>query len=112
MNRRVPLVALAAAILACSPLVATAQNYPTRPITYIVPFTPGGSTDVIGRTVAQSLAAALGQPVVVENKPGAAGAVGAGAVARAGRSRRRRAYWPNNSWWLTTIVLSDSTTKP
>ena len=48
-----------------------------------MPFTPGGSTDVIGRTVAQALATTLGQPVVVENKPGAAGAVGAGSVARA-----------------------------
>jgi tripartite-type tricarboxylate transporter receptor subunit TctC len=83
MNRRLPLVALAAAVLACSPLGAAAQNWPTRPITYIVPFAPGGSTDVIGRTVSQSLATTLGQPVVVENKPGAAGAVGAGSVARA-----------------------------
>jgi tripartite-type tricarboxylate transporter receptor subunit TctC len=83
MNRRLPLVALAAAVLACGPLGAVAQTWPTRPITYIVPFTPGGSTDVIGRTVAQSLATTLGQPVVVENKPGAAGAVGAGSVARA-----------------------------
>ena len=83
MNRRMPLIALAAAVLACGPLAAVAQTWPTRPITYVVPFTPGGSTDVIGRTVAQSLATSLGQPVVVENKPGAAGAVGAGSVARA-----------------------------
>ena len=82
MNRRTSL-ALVAVALAVGPLAAAAQTWPTRPITYIVPFTPGGSTDVIGRTVAQSLATTLGQPVVVENKPGAAGAVGAGAVARA-----------------------------
>ena len=81
MNRRLAL--LAATVFACGPLAAVAQTWPTRPITYIVPFTPGGSTDVIGRTVAQSLATTLGQPVVVENKPGAAGAVGAGSVARA-----------------------------
>ena len=48
-----------------------------------MPFTPGGTTDVIGRTIAQGLAPMLGQPVVVDNKPGAAGAVGATAVAKA-----------------------------
>jgi tripartite-type tricarboxylate transporter receptor subunit TctC len=56
--------------------------WPSKSITYIVPFTPGGSTDVIGRTIAQRLGEALKQPVVVENKPGAAGAVGAGYVAK------------------------------
>jgi tripartite-type tricarboxylate transporter receptor subunit TctC len=61
--------------------VAT-PGWPTRPITYVVPFTPGGSTDVIGRTLSQKLAEILGQPVVVDNKPGAAGAVGAGYVAK------------------------------
>lgn len=59
-----------------------ATGWPTKPITYVVPFTPGGSTDVIGRTLAQKLAEALGQPVIVDNKPGAAGAVGATFVAK------------------------------
>jgi len=81
-RRRIALVGLVALCI-CAPLGALGQNWPTRPITYVVPFTPGGSTDVVGRTVAQHLAAVLGQPVVVENKPGAAGAVGAGYVARA-----------------------------
>lgn len=58
-------------------------GWPVKPITYVVPFTPGGSTDVIGRTLSQKLAEILGQPVVVDNKPGAAGAVGAGYVAKA-----------------------------
>ena len=62
---------------------ARAQAWPSRPISYVVPFTPGGTTDTIGRTLAQGLAAPLGQPVVVDNKPGAAGAVGAGFVAKA-----------------------------
>ena len=61
---------------------ATAQPWPSRPITYVVPFTPGGTTDVIGRAIAHGLGPALGQPVVVENKPGAAGGVGAGFVAK------------------------------
>ena len=60
-----------------------AQQWPSRPITYVVPFTPGGTTDTIGRRIAAGLAPVLGQPVVVDNKPGAAGAVGAGFVAKA-----------------------------
>ena len=82
MNRRIS-SALVAAALACAPLAAFAQAWPSKPITYIVPFTPGGTTDVIGRQIAQGLAPMLGQPVVVDNKPGAAGAVGATAVAKA-----------------------------
>jgi tripartite-type tricarboxylate transporter receptor subunit TctC len=58
------------------------QNYPSKPIKYIVPFGPGGSTDMLGRIVAQHLQEAWGQPVVVENKPGAGGAVGASATAK------------------------------
>src|SRR5689334_8613132 len=85
--RRTALQVLGAAGLAAAlPAVARAQSadaWPSRPITYVVPFTPGGSTDVIGRLIAQKLAEALGQPVVVDNKPGAAGAVGASYVAKA-----------------------------
>lgn len=56
--------------------------WPSRAITWVVPFTPGGSTDVIGRTIAQKLGDVLKQHVVVDNKPGAAGAVGAAFVAK------------------------------
>ncbi len=80
--RTVGLVATAA-LLGGAPLAATAQAWPARPISYVVPFTPGGSTDIVGRTVAQILSTSLGQPVVVENKPGAAGGVGAAYVAKA-----------------------------
>ncbi|KQM75376.1 tripartite tricarboxylate transporter substrate binding protein [Xylophilus sp. Leaf220] len=73
-----------AGLLAAGAARAQADGpWPSRPITYVVPFTPGGSTDVIGRIVAQKLTEALGQPVVVDNKPGAAGAVGASYVAKA-----------------------------
>ncbi len=60
-----------------------ADAWPSRPITWVVPFTPGGSTDVIARTIGQKLAEVLGQPVIIENKPGAAGAIGASFVAKA-----------------------------
>jgi len=56
--------------------VASAQNWPSRPIKLIVPFAPGGSTDIIGRLAADQLSRDLGQPVVVENVGGAAGAIG------------------------------------
>jgi len=67
------LLALSLGLLA---LAASAQDYPTRPITLIVPFPPGGSTDVQARLVAKGLGDRLGKPVVVDNKPGAAGAIG------------------------------------
>jgi tripartite-type tricarboxylate transporter receptor subunit TctC len=83
MFRRIAGLVAAAALLGCVPLAAPAQTWPAKPISYVVPFTPGGSTDIVGRTVAQILSTALGQPVVVENKPGAAGGVGAAFVAKA-----------------------------
>ncbi|MFF7059203.1 Bug family tripartite tricarboxylate transporter substrate binding protein [Achromobacter spanius] len=75
--------ALALCVLAATPLLASAETYPSKPITMVVPFPPGGSTDVIGRLFAAKLGARLGQTVVIENKPGANTSIGAVAVARA-----------------------------
>ena len=76
---------LVTAALACALLAtpATAQDYPTEPIRIIVPFGPGGGGDIVGRIFGQALQDKLGQPVVVENKPGAAGTIGNEFVARA-----------------------------
>jgi len=63
--------------------VATAQTYPSRPITMIVPFPPGGNVDVIGRVLAERMRGSLGQPVIVENIAGANGSIGVGHAARA-----------------------------
>jgi len=73
--------AMLAAMLAVP--AAQAQGWPSRPIRFIVPYPPGGPTDILGRVAAQVLTQRLPQPVVVENRAGAAGAIGAEAVARA-----------------------------
>lgn len=82
-HRRDLLKALAAATAASSwPALAQAP-WPSRPIRYIVPFAPGGTTDILARVVGEKLAVALGQPVVIENKPGQGGSAGAAELARA-----------------------------
>jgi tripartite-type tricarboxylate transporter receptor subunit TctC len=76
-------IAAGAAVLAVSPGVASAQPYPTRPVTIVVPFVPGGPSDWLGRLVAERLRSSFGQPVVIENVAGANGSLGVGRVARA-----------------------------
>jgi len=80
---RIPLFALALAAAVSATGVAEAQTYPSRPLTMIVPLAPGGSTDVIGRIMAEGMRASLGQPVIVENITGAGGTIGVGRLARA-----------------------------
>ena len=75
--------ALAALLCIAAPLLAQAQDYPTRPITIVVPYTPGGSTEILARIIAQKLEARLGKSVIVENKPGAGTVIGSNQVAKA-----------------------------
>ena len=79
MRRR----SLLAAPLAISPIPAVAQGFPTRPVRLVVPFAAGGIIDVVARILAEPLSRQLGQPVVIENLPGAGATIGARAVARA-----------------------------
>ena len=79
--RRELLVALAA-VAACPQVLAQAENYPSRPIRLIVPFAPGGGTDLVARIVGMKLGQAWKQPVVVENRAGANGTIGADQVAK------------------------------
>jgi len=70
-------------LLGCSSTLALADNYPSKPIKAIVPFAPGSTTDQIGRAFAAKMSETLGQPVVIENRPGANGLIGADFVAKA-----------------------------
>jgi len=81
-QRRQFVVALCAGVLG-SPLLAQAQSYPDHPIRFVVPYPPGGGTDVIARIVQGKLQAALGQNIVIDNKGGAGGSVGTDLVAKA-----------------------------
>jgi tripartite-type tricarboxylate transporter receptor subunit TctC len=87
MQRRIVIAGLAAGALAFGLAgaldVAAEQDYPTHPVTLIVPFPPGGGVDLIGRLVGQRLSAALGQQVVVENRGGAGGMIGTRDIAHA-----------------------------
>jgi tripartite-type tricarboxylate transporter receptor subunit TctC len=77
------LLALIAAACAAAAPTAFASDWPAKPITWVVPFAPGGSTDVVARVVGQQVGTALKQPVVVDNRPGAGGTIAVGAVAKA-----------------------------
>ena len=86
MPRRTFAIAVAAAAALAAVLagsIATAQNYPARPITMIVPFPPGGATDAIARILNERFRAALGQTVIIENVGGAGGSIGTHRVVRA-----------------------------
>nr|HET7858076.1 tripartite tricarboxylate transporter substrate binding protein [Caldimonas sp.] len=84
LHRRTLVVTLAAGALAAAPLGrAVAQSWPGKPVRIVVPFTPGTGMDILARTLAPHFQAAWGQAIVVENRPGASGNLGANAVAKA-----------------------------
>ena len=82
MTRIMLALSVCTLMLGALPLPATAQTYPTRPIRIIVPYPPGGTSDILARSLGEKLTGSLGQPVVVENKPGANGNLGADFVAK------------------------------
>jgi tripartite-type tricarboxylate transporter receptor subunit TctC len=83
LRRRLLTAGAAAAVLALGSGLAAAQTWPEKPITLVVPFPPGGTTDVLARALAERLQQSLGQPVIVESKPGAGATLGADHVAKA-----------------------------
>jgi tripartite-type tricarboxylate transporter receptor subunit TctC len=83
-RRRLTVGVIAAATLAAAPLAATAQAaYPSRPINLIVPFSAGGTTDILARIVGEAIKKELGQPVIVDNRAGAGGNIGGALAAKA-----------------------------
>ena len=93
------LIAVAVAVFGINH--AAAQSYPSRPVKIVVPATPGGAIDLIARTLAEKLTASLGQPVVVENKPGASNNLGTDFVAKS----------PPDGYTLVIVASSHATNK-
>jgi tripartite-type tricarboxylate transporter receptor subunit TctC len=100
---------VAAALLAPS---AAAENYPTRPIRLYVAFPPGGAADIVARLVAQPLSARLGQPVVVENKPGSGGNIAGELIARAAPDGYSLLIGPDNLFTINPHLFSKMSFDP
>jgi tripartite-type tricarboxylate transporter receptor subunit TctC len=83
MNQTIFKILAAAALISGGFDAAAAEVYPSQPIKWVVPFPPGGAMDTMARTLGESLSVSMKQPVVVENRPGAGGAIGSGIVAKA-----------------------------
>jgi tripartite-type tricarboxylate transporter receptor subunit TctC len=91
---------------------ANAQSYPGKPVRIVVPFTPGGSNDVLGRVLAQKLGEAWGQTVVVENKPGASGNIGADLVAKSPADGLNLLIAANNILTMNSAMFSKMPFNP
>src|SRR5262245_29937737 len=102
--------AAAVLLLACAAVggaAAQGTEWPSRPVTLVVPSSPGGGTDVYGRILAQALTEQLKQSFVVENKPGASGAIGASAVAKAEGDGHTILVASNSSLGINPVLLKN-----
>lgn len=106
-TRRRLMQSVAVGFLACGAPAARAQEFPSRPITIVVPFPPGGQADTLTRLVAAEMSTSLGQPVLVDNRAGAGGAIGTATVAQA----RPDGYMLIYSSSGTMVVLPATTPK-
>ena len=116
LNRRAfgaaTLAIAAGGALATLRSAAAQSDYPSRPVTIAVPFPAGGSTDAVARILAQRLTTDLGQPFVVDNRPGANGTIGSATVARARPDGHTLLLTPNSSTpWGRTSTRSPTTTS-
>lgn len=102
MNRRKIMVSASAALVGSAlSSVAFSQAFPNRPIRIVVPYAPGGTTDIVGRRVGQRLSEVLGQAVVIENRAGGNTAIGVEAVAKAPRTGTRCSLPTTPLLWAT-----------
>ncbi len=108
-KRRV-VAALAAAALAL-PSLAAAQSFPSKPVTIVVPYPPGGTTDVLARALQEPLQKLLGQPVIVDNRPGASAMLGTKLVARAPADGYTLLF-PNNGLVISPHITKDAGYAP
>jgi tripartite-type tricarboxylate transporter receptor subunit TctC len=105
------LVGLAAALLGL-PLLSQAQQFPAGPVVIVVPFAPGGPTDLIPRAISPVMSQALGVPVIVENKPGAGGNLGAAYVARSKPAEQKILLFQNGLFTVNPWIFKDLPFNP
>src|SRR5215467_10797164 len=110
MRHLVHVLAILAAALCAAPAVA--ESYPTRPIRLYVAFPPGGAADIVTRLVAQPLSARLGQPVVVENKPGSGGNIVGELIARAAPDGYSLLIGPDNLFTINPHLFGKMSFDP
>jgi tripartite-type tricarboxylate transporter receptor subunit TctC len=103
---------MAAGIVPVAPHVAAAQSYPDRPIKMIVPFPPGGPIDVMGRLVGERMSQALGQRVVLENRPGAGASIGSKAAASADPDGYTLLFGSSGSLAVTPVLYKNAGYDP
>ena len=94
------------AVLAASAALAHAQDYPTRQFKIVAPYPPGGQADVIGRIICQSLTTLLGQPCLIENRPGAGGVAGTDAVVKAAPDGYTLLIADSGQWAITPAIMA------
>ena len=110
IRRRTGLLGLALVVVAL-PAIAQAQ-YPDKPIRLVVPYSPGGTTDIMARTLQEPLSKALGQPVIVDNKAGAAGAIGTKQVATAAPDGYTLVFGNNGPSAIVPLIQKDAGYDP
>ncbi|WP_043830691.1 Bug family tripartite tricarboxylate transporter substrate binding protein [Muricoccus aerilatus] len=111
MNRR-QILGLAAGGLAAPGLLRAQEAWPSKPVTIIVPFAPGSSSDIVGRAIAQGVQAATGKPVVVENRPGATGEIGARVVIRSAPDGGILMHAPISTWAINAALRPNLSYDP
>jgi len=110
MNARLRL--LSTLLFLCLPTAALAQDWPTKPIRVVINFPPGGPSEILTRLVGERLLPTLGQPLVIENKPGASGNIGAEAVAKAAADGYTFGVTPDTLYTVNPLVYQKMAFRP